>query len=234
MTLPRFSASLGMIAVALVPAWAGAQGGRSHASPSAGVRIAPPAPAPPLVGFGTLKRDAARGHDRPFDRGRFGNRGSIAPFRTGFSGLFLGPEVIQTQVVPVPVAVPYPVTYYAPIPWHRRPSEPAPVTPYDPTRSKGLIIGAGADGGGGVMRIQPLADSALRVTWLGAMRPVREARLFLADSLQQTLRAEQVTLASPDAVFRLRDVRSKVAYTGLTILYADGVNSTTLVPYRPK
>jgi hypothetical protein len=108
------------------------------------------------------------------------------------------------------------------------------VVPYDPTRSKGLIIGSGADGGGGVMRIQPLADTALRVTWLGAARQVREARLFLADSLQQTLRAQQVTLASPTAVFSMRDVKSPVAFTGLSILYADGVNTTTLVPYRPQ
>lgn len=233
MTLPRSSATLGMIAISLLPAWAGGQGGRSHSPPSAGVRIAPPAPARPQVGFGTLNREGARGHGMPFDRGRFGHGGRIPSFRTGLgSGLFLGPEVIQTQVVPVPV--PYPVTYYAPIPWHRRPSEPAPVVPYDPTRSKGLIIGAGADGGGGVMRIQPLADSALRVTWLGAVRQIREARLFLADSLHQTLRAQQVTIASPSAVFSMRDVKSPVAYTGLTILYADGVSSTTLVPYQPK
>ena len=222
-----------MIALALFPVGASAQGSRSQPAPSAGVRIAPPPPARPLVGFGTLRRDGARAHGMPGDRGGFGRGSRIPAFGIGLgSRLFFGPEVVQTQVVPVPV--PYPVTYYVPIPWHRRRSEPAPAVPYDPTRSKGLIIGAGADGGGGVMRIQPLADSALRVTWLGGVRPVREARLFLADSLHTTLSSRGVTLAEPSAVFRIQDVKTPVAYVGVTTVFADGVTTTTLVPYPPR
>jgi hypothetical protein len=234
MILPRCTATLGLIAIALLPTWAGAQGGRSQPAPSAGGRIAPPAPARPLVGFGTLRRDGGgRGRGFPGDHGGLGHGGRLSTFRSGFgSGLFFGPEIIQTQVVPVPV--PYPVTYYVPIPWHRRPAEPAPVVPYDPTRSKGLIIGTGADGGGGVMRMQPLADSALRITWLGAVRPIREARIFLADSLHEALSTRYVTLAAPTAVFRMREVKSPIAFAGLTIIFADGVTTTTLVPYQPK
>ena len=143
----RSTATLGLIAIVLLPAWAGAQGGRSHPSPSAGARIAPPPPTQPSVGFGTLYRDGGRGHGVPGDRGGFGHGAGFSTARFGLGGrLFFGSEVIQPQVIPVPV--PYPVTYYAPIPWHRRRAEPVPAEPYDPARSKGLIIGAGAYCGG--------------------------------------------------------------------------------------
>jgi hypothetical protein len=147
--------------------------------------------------------------------------------------VLLGSTFVQPQPVPVPTPVPYPVPYYYPVRVRRPANEPAaPVTPYDPAKSRTLTIGAGADGGGGVMRIQPLGDTAVRVTWLGSVRPIREARIFLADSLRQSLRSQSVTAAAPSALFRTGELEPQLAFTGLTIVYADGATATTLVPYN--
>ena len=206
----------------------------SSGRPAPGVFVAP-RPPQPLAGFGTLNRDGGRAHSGDRDQ----RTGAVrSPFRSGFgigSTLFLGSTATSLQPVPVPTPVPYPVPYYYPVRMRRPATEPAaPVTPYDPTKSRTLTIGAGADGGGGVMRIQQLGDSALRVTWLGSVRPIREARLFLADSLRQSLRSQSVTLAESSALFSIRDLEPNLAFTGLTIVYADGATATTLVPYRAR
>jgi hypothetical protein len=210
-----------------------AQSGSGRSGPPPGVFVTP-RPAQPLVGFGTLHRDGgrARSGDRHADRGV----SRSTPFRSGFgigSTLLLGSTLMQPQPVPVPTPVPYPVPYYYPVRVRKPASEPAaPAIPYDPAKSRTLTIGAGADGGGGVMRIQQLGDSVVQITWLGSVRPIREARLFLADSLRQALRSQMVTAAAPSALFRTRDLEPRLAFTGLTIVYADGATATTLVPYR--
>jgi hypothetical protein len=135
--------------------------------------------------------------------------------------------------------VPYAVPYYVPVPvyvrsYRYRGDTTAPVTKYDPAKSKTLIIGAGADGGGGVMRIQRLDHSVLRLIWLGSMRPVREAQLFLADSLRYPLRTQSVDSARPIADFTVSGFEREIAFAALTVVYADGVTVTTLVPYPDK
>jgi hypothetical protein len=81
------------------------------------------------------------------------------------------------------------------------------------------------------MRIErPSADS-LRVTWLGAHRPIREARLFLADSTRKSLQSRTVTAGQPMALFTLAMQGGPAAFVGLKVVFADGSTRTTLVPF---
>jgi len=234
----HFAKTLGILLAALAPAYTGAQSGDGRSVPP-GV-YAPPRPASrQLVGFGTLRNDDGR-HDRPSmeDRGRLDGRAHFRTSRSGFGSPFLfGSTVIERAPAPVPIVVPYAVPYYYPVrvPVRARPTEPpAPATPYNPANSKTLIVGAGVDGGGGVMRIERLGDDTLRVTWRGTLRPIREAWAFLTDSLRQPLRRLPVTLATPSALFTIGGLERQIAYTGLTVVYADGATTTTLVPYRAR
>ncbi|HJU72749.1 MAG TPA: hypothetical protein VJ717_03315 [Gemmatimonadaceae bacterium] len=148
-----------------------------------------------------------------------------------FTGI---PYWVETGVAyEVPVYVPVPVpTYVTPRYWEAPPK--APAKPYDPAKSKMLTIGGGADGGGGVMRIEPLPGKTVRLTWRGSTRPIKEARFFLADSGHRSIRSARVDGETPSAIFELADIESRVAYTGLSVVFADGSQQTTLVPYPPK
>jgi hypothetical protein len=164
-------------------------------------------------------------HDRRFSRGYWLDT-CLDPW-TWCRGLNGVPYVTETVVQ-------YQVPVYVPVPVATLPAEPAePRKPYDPTKSRMLTIGAGADGGGGVMRIEPVTDSLVRITWLGSARPVREARLFLADSARQELRTARVDARTPSTLFELTPGRERIVYAGLTIHFSDGAVQTTLVPYVP-
>jgi hypothetical protein len=132
-----------------------------------------------------------------------------------------------------PTPAPYPVPYYyrvpVSVPARVEAERPAP-PPYDPTRARMLTIGGGADGGGGVMRIDRVTSDSLRVTWLADIAPVRRAALFLADSLHVPLVQHPVTLDHPVSHFTLRGLTRPGAFVGLTVSYADGSVRTTLVP----
>jgi len=226
-----FATALGMCVAIVAPARAEAQRGGGRSGPPPGVLVNPQ-PAKPTVGFGTLNRNDGRGRDG--DRHR--DRGARSPLvRSGFGSTFLlGSTLAQPQVVPVPTPVPYPVPYY----YRMRARRPAnesvgPAVPYDPAKSKTLIIGAGTDGGGGVMRIQQLGDSVLKLTWRGSDRPIREARFFLADSLRQPLLSQVVTAATPSAQFSIRDLGQEL-FAGLTTVFANGATVTNLVPLHAK
>jgi hypothetical protein len=93
-----------------------------------------------------------------------------------------------------------------------------------------MTIGGGADGGGGVMRIEAVNDSIIRLTWLGTARPVREARLYLADSAQRPLRSALVDSSTASALFKTSDLRPRLVYYGLTVHFSNGAIETTLVP----
>ena len=84
------------------------------------------------------------------------------------------PADVMRQLLCVRVAdVPYAVPVYVPVP---RPVQPKywasdsekVLQPYDPTKSRMLTIGEGADGGGGGMRIERLENNMLRLTWRGS------------------------------------------------------------------
>ena len=103
----------------------------------------------------------------------------------------------------------------------------------EPSRaaSKLIVIGGGTGGGGDALTIETVADS-VRLNWLGAGRGAREVTLFVADSAQRKLATRSASPAAPTATFEVATLSAPVAYAGVTVTFADGVTSTTLVPYR--
>jgi hypothetical protein len=134
-------------------------------------------------------------------------------------------------------AAPVYTTFWAPGPariWSATsPGAQASATPADLTNVRPLTVIASADSGG-VMRVETVSDSVARVTWLGTARPIREARLFLADSIQQSLRGALVDQDTRSALLSFSELAQRVAYVGLTITYASGAIETTLIPYSPR
>lgn len=232
----HIASALGVSLLIAAPAHVAAQRDGGSSVPRAGVPLPPRSDSRPLVGFGSLNDGRAMGRGGGGGQGRFDGRVPFSPYRPGFSSFFLGSTLIGTVRPEATVMIPYAVPQYYPVVVYRRvrAQPPAPEPPSDPAKSKTLVIGVGHDGGGGVMRIQPLGDSALRLTWRGSVRPIREARFFLADSLRMPIHAQSISQDSPSAVFSIADLESAVAYTGLTIIYATGATVTTLVPFEPE
>ncbi len=226
--------TLGIALVAFLPLTAHAQ---MVVRSSGGSSVSAPRPSSlPTIQMGSLPPRTFDRVGSDFDRWRGTRRGfsSIGcswgnclagRFRTGIVGI---PYVTETFV-------PYAVPVYVPMP---RPVQPKvwarDSQPYDPTKSRMLTIGEGADGGGGVMRIERLENNMLRLTWRGSERPIREARLFIADSSRKWLRSARVDNDTPSALFEIADFDGKIAFTGLTVMYVDGAVQTTLVPYPPR
>jgi hypothetical protein len=211
------SVSLGLFAGALlaVPP-AGAQG-----------RIARPVPKPQIAV--TLPAPSPRGsnHDkRPRLDRHFPTR------RHGWSLPLLVTSGYDTPAS-VPQPVTYPVPYYYPVPVPTPAAAPVekPVErPYDPTKSRTLVVGAGADGGGGVMQIERTSADSIRLTWRGTNRPIREATLFLARGDHKPLVSRLVDTDHREAMFTIRGLTHPLAFAGLTIVFADGSTRTSLVP----
>ncbi|MEW5916467.1 MAG: hypothetical protein AB1762_08685 [Gemmatimonadota bacterium] len=193
----------------------------------------------PPVRFATppqprINRDFSR-TDWAFPRGRFRSHDARFSCRSSWSACvpFARSGMWVTTPYVTETVVPYPVPYYVAVPVPAAaPAAPPARKPYDPAKSRMLTIGAGADGGAGVMRIEAVGDSVVRLVWLGTPRPVREARLYLADSAQRSLRSALVDKQTPSALFKISDVAAGLVYFGLTITFADGAIETTLVPYR--
>ncbi len=233
--------TLGIALVAVLPIAAHAQMiTRSSGSPSGTLSAPRPSSLPP-VQMGSLQPRSLDRLDSGFGRWS-GTRHGFSPIGScshRWSGCFFGG--FRTGVVGIPyvteTVVPYAVPLYVPVPMAVQPQwAPAPQKPwqpYDPTKSRMLTIGEGADGGGGVMRIERLGNNTLRLTWRGSVRPIREARLFIADSSRKSLRSARVDNDTPSALFEIADFDGRIAYTGLTVVYADGAVQTTLVPYPP-
>lgn len=232
--------TLGIALVVFLPITAHAQMvGRSSAGSS--VTLSAPRPSSlPTIQMGSLQPRTFDRGGRDFDRWRGSRQGfssfdcswrSCIPgrFRTGLVGIPYVTETFVPYAVPVYVPMPKPVQ-----PKYWAPDSQKTSQPYDPTKSRMLIIGEGADGGAGVMRVERLENNTLRLTWRGSVRPVREARLFIADSSRKALRSARVDHDTPSALFEVADFDGKIAYTGLTVVYADGAVQTTLVPYPPK
>lgn len=228
---PRALAAI--LAGACIPVLLPAQA-RTPARPSV-PRIAvtpalPPAPAPAASSgaYGPVlySKPWVAPWDRVGDRagGRHGARWYALPYSV---------ETGVTRGVPVPYPVPYPVYggYAAPNAATPEAPKPAP-PPYDPTKASVRVIGVGADGGAGVMRIERIEPDSLRVVWLGAKRPVREARLFVADGAYQPLRSVAVDDDRREGRFRLDGLAGPAEYAGVAIVHADGSRMTVLVPLR--
>lgn len=236
----RCAKGLGLVLPLLIPALAGGQHRGGQPATSAGtVGASYPAALPPIR-MGSLPQ--GNGISRPWVDGRSWDRPG-RPFGSGFGqrplhllgrarGGFVDVTYLSQSTIAYQVPVYVPV--YVPL-WsgHSARGPQAPAKPYDPEQSKMLTIGSGADGGAGVMRIEQVSDSVLRLIWLGSNRRIREARLFIADSAQRSLRTSLIDAATPSALFLIAPFASKVAYTGLTVVFADGATQTTLVPYPP-
>jgi hypothetical protein len=138
----------------------------------------------------------------------------------------------------VPVAVPVePLTYAPASGVYAVPEPAAPPTPPLPrdtsfAHSKLIIVGGESGRGGDALTIEQLGDSVLRLTWLGSIRPIRDARVFIADSAQRTLRAQRVDATTPSALFETKELKRQIAYAGVSVTFADGVMSTTMIPVR--
>lgn len=97
--------------------------------------------------------------------------------------------------------------------------------------AKLIVVGGGSSGGGDALTVETLGDS-VRLSWLVAGRPAREVRLFVADSARRELAARSATPASPTAVFEVATLSAPVSFAGVSVTFADGVVTTTMVPYR--
>jgi len=110
-------------------------------------------------------------------------------------------------------------------------AEPAAES-YEPPRaaSKLIVVGGGTTGGGDALTVEALGDS-VRLSWLGANRPVREVKLFVADSARRELATRSASPMAPTATFEVATLSAPVAFAGVAVTFADGAMTTTMVPY---
>ena len=97
--------------------------------------------------------------------------------------------------------------------------------------SKLIVIGAGTTGGTDALTVESIADS-VRLTWLANGRAAREVKLFVADSAKRELATRSTNPSTPTATFEVATLSAPVAFAGVTVVFPDGVTSTTFVPYR--
>jgi hypothetical protein len=219
--------TLGLLLWALLPAFAGAQG-VVRPAPRARIGVTlPPSLAGGMRGSGhggSWQGRADHGGRQRFPDHRFGR---------GFSF----PLIVTTPFESSPTAAAaQPVPYYYPVPVPAYSASPRPepekraLPPYNPANSRSVIIGAGADGGGGVMRIAQRSSDTLQITWLGTTRPTRRVTLFLADEMHLPLKTRVIGLDHREVLFALTSLERPAVYAGLSVVFADGSTQTTLVP----
>jgi hypothetical protein len=97
--------------------------------------------------------------------------------------------------------------------------------------SKLIVIGGSSGGGGDALTVESVGDS-VKLSWLANGRQAREVKLFVADSAQRQLATRITNPATPTATFEIATLSAPVAYAGVSVTFADGVMSTTVVPYR--
>lgn len=86
--------------------------------------------------------------------------------------------------------------------------------------------------GDSTLVVELIGPGVLRLTWPNeapAAGTAREVRLFLADGDEQVLALQAIRAAPFTALF---DANARAAYAGVTVLYADGRKSTTLLPFQ--
>ena len=134
----------------------------------------------------------------------------------------------------VPFYLPYFYGYSTTVEHYAEPVVDEPYVPApEPERaaSKLIVIGGGSGGGGDALTVETVGDT-VRLSWLGANRPAREVRLFVADSAQRQLATRSASPSSPTATFEVATLSAPVAFAGVTVTFMDGVTTTTMVPYR--
>ena len=210
------------------PAAAGRMGVPAYATPGAG----PTAPR-----AGNLPRLAGRGGgylrgSRQSAYTRWGASsscfgGCLAGGVGGFHKHFLGSFVVGYPFWGAVVWPYFDYGYYG-----STYTEPAAES-YEPPRaaSKLIVVGGGSTtGSGDALTIEALGDS-VRLNWLGANRPVREVKLFVADSARRELATRSASPMAPTATFEVATLSAPVAFAGVTVTFADGAMTTTTVPY---
>src|SRR6185369_13727986 len=95
--------------------------------------------------------------------------------------------------------------------------------------SKLIVVGGGTTGGD-ALTIETVGDS-VRLSWLGANRPVREVKLFVADSAHHELATRSASRMAPTATFEVATLSAPVAFAGVAVTFADGAMTTTTIPY---
>jgi hypothetical protein len=149
---------------------------------------------------------------------------------SGFrAGRFAGSFVLGYPLFGVPVVIPY----YYDAGYQRYSEVGADVYAPEPSRaaSKLIVVGAGSVGGGDALTVETLGDS-VRLTWMANGRQAREVKLFVADSARRELATRSASPSAPTATFEVVTLSAPVAFAGVTVVFADGVTSTTLVPFR--
>jgi len=131
----------------------------------------------------------------------------------------------------IPIYVPY--FSYSAYDTYSQPIVESYAPEVEPARaaSKLIVVGAGSGGGGDALTVETVGDS-VRLNWLGATRPAREVKLFVADSARRELATRSASPSAPTATFEVSTLSAPVAFAGVTITFADGVTTTTMVPYR--
>lgn len=177
----------------------------------------------------------------PYGGGRPYTACSYGSYCSGYTSNIVGNTFSFVHVHSTYVGRPWVVAYAAPV--YTKVWSPGPAKIWSPTTGAPAApaiapaapqpFAASADSGGRVMRIESASDSVVRVTWAGTTSPIREARLFLADSVQQSLRAALVDQETRSALFKVADLAPRIAYVGLTITHANGMIETMLLPFTP-
>ncbi len=131
----------------------------------------------------------------------------------------------------VPVFVPYPVSYGVVYAGGGEASDEYVERGSQPASSKLIVVGGGTGGGGDALTVESLGDS-VRLSWLASGRAAREVKLFVADSAHRELATRAASPSSPTATFEVATLSAPVAFAGVSVTFADGVTTTTVVPYR--
>lgn len=140
----------------------------------------------------------------------------------GFSGSF---------VIGYPLFVPVVVPYYHHVEYETYDEVGRERYAAERPASKLIVVGGGSGGGSDALTVESLGDS-VRLSWLANGRQAREVKLFVADSAKRELATRSASPSSPTATFEVATLSAPVAFAGVTVVFADGVTSTTLVPYR--
>jgi hypothetical protein len=137
-----------------------------------------------------------------------------------------------------PVAVPYFYSTYETVVQPVAVAQPyapgaEPYVPFEEQRaaSKLIVVGGGTGNGGDALTVETRGDSVY-LSWLSSGRQAREVKLFVADSAQHQLATRSASPSAPNAMFEVSTLSAPVAFAGVTVTFADGVTTTTTVPYR--
>jgi hypothetical protein len=180
---------------------------------------------PAIAGHGGRTRYYRHGSSVGYGLGgcTFGCSGIRAGVRLGrFAGSF---------VIGYPLFVPVVVPYYHHVEYERYDDAETEVYASERPASKLIVVGGGSASGSDALTVESFGDS-VRLSWLANGRQAREVKLFVADSAKRELATRSASPSSPTATFEVATLSAPVAFAGVTVVFADGVTSTTLVPYR--